>query len=94
MMVCWCLLFPLDTQQAHCIDVALHSIQSYEGSLLLGVIDVNTELATQGPECDLANIIASILDVGGTGPSYHIFLDKQLFSEEVLGSRGCHGRRE
>lgn len=33
------------------------------GVLLLGVIDVNTELATQGPESDLAKMITSMLDV-------------------------------
>jgi hypothetical protein len=62
------------------------------GVLLLGVIDVNTELATQGPESDLAKMITSTLDVECARHSYHISLDKQLFGEEVFGSRGCHGR--
>jgi hypothetical protein len=62
------------------------------GVLLLGVIDVNAELATQGPECDLSKMITSMLDVECARHSYHIFLNKQLFSEEVFSSRGCHGR--
>lgn len=94
MMACRCLQCPLDTRQAHCVAVALHSIRSYQGVLLFGVIDVNTELATQRPECDLAIIITSMFNVQSARPSYHIFLNKQFFSEEVFGSRGCHGSRE